>query len=433
MNTNNALSSPREKQLLGMPIVLIWGYIAIAIFMTGDGIEQAFLSKYVVDLGFSASQASMLFTVYGLVVAVASWLSGVLAELLGPKRVMVAGFSLWIIFHICFLVFGLSKGNYGMMLTMYGIRGLGYPMFIYAFVVWIAYIAPKQRLASAMGWFWCMYSIGVGFFGTYIPSFTIPYIGFMGTLWMSIGWVLLGGFISLFLIRDDFSRYKKELNTGKEKFQELLKGVTLFFENRQIAKAVVVRVINQLSLFGLVVILPLVFTKEVGFSMSEWLRIWGAVYISTIFGNVIWGIIADRIGWIKQVKWFGCVGCAVTTVMFYYVPMAVGPNFWVALFIAVLFGITMSAFVPMSAVFPTLEPNHKGAAVSMHNLSAGLSNFIGPGIATLVLPYFGAVGVIWTYTVLYLFGAVVAHFLKVTEVNKKEENMTSARQEIFYK
>lgn len=32
----------RERQFLGLPMVLIWGYIAVAIFMTGDGMEQAF-------------------------------------------------------------------------------------------------------------------------------------------------------------------------------------------------------------------------------------------------------------------------------------------------------------------------------------------------------------------------------------------------------
>jgi len=39
----NTLSTDSSKQFLGLPLTLIWGYIAVAIFMTGDGIEQAFL------------------------------------------------------------------------------------------------------------------------------------------------------------------------------------------------------------------------------------------------------------------------------------------------------------------------------------------------------------------------------------------------------
>lgn len=37
---------------LGLPKNLLWGYIAIFLFMTGDGFELAFLSRYIIELGF---------------------------------------------------------------------------------------------------------------------------------------------------------------------------------------------------------------------------------------------------------------------------------------------------------------------------------------------------------------------------------------------
>ena len=92
----------RERQFLGLPMVLIWGYIAVAIFMTGDGMEQAFLSKYIMSLGFDNSEAGNVLTVYGLVVAIASWLSGVMAEIFSPRRVMTFAFIIWMIFHVGF-------------------------------------------------------------------------------------------------------------------------------------------------------------------------------------------------------------------------------------------------------------------------------------------------------------------------------------------
>ncbi|HHR0846724.1 TPA: cytochrome C biogenesis protein CcdA, partial [Klebsiella aerogenes] len=45
--------SVNHKQWLGLPLNLIWGYVAIAVFMTGDGFELAFLSHYIKELGFS--------------------------------------------------------------------------------------------------------------------------------------------------------------------------------------------------------------------------------------------------------------------------------------------------------------------------------------------------------------------------------------------
>ncbi len=48
--------SINNKQWLGLPLNLLWGYIAIAVFMTGDGFELAFLSHYIKALGFSPAR-----------------------------------------------------------------------------------------------------------------------------------------------------------------------------------------------------------------------------------------------------------------------------------------------------------------------------------------------------------------------------------------
>ncbi len=91
--------------------------------MTGDRFEQAFLSKYIIDLGYSDSQASRVIATYGLIVALASWMSGVLAEVFSPRRLMTLAFIIWIIFHVGFLTLGLAQQNYAMMIIMYDIRG----------------------------------------------------------------------------------------------------------------------------------------------------------------------------------------------------------------------------------------------------------------------------------------------------------------------
>ena len=412
----------QNRQFLGLPMVLIWGYIAVAIFMTGDGFEQAFLSKYIVGLGYSDSQASRVIAIYGLIVALASWMSGVLAEVFSPRRLMTLAFIIWIIFHVGFLTLGLAQQNYAMMIIMYGIRGFAYPMFIYSFVVWITYSSPRHKLASAMGWFWAMYSIGIGVLGSYLPSFTIPLIGEMGTLWLSIIFILIGGLIAMFLVKDEKGTDIEAKNmTKKEIFKELGKGITIL-GNKQIAIACVVRIINQLSLFGLVVFMPRVFTEQFGFTTSEWLRVWGLMYIVTIFTNLFWGIVGDKIGWVRQVRWFGCIGMALSTLAFYYLPAWSGPNILVTTFIAIIFGFAVAAFVPMSAIFPTLVPEHKGAAVSIHNLSAGLSNFCGPAIATITLAIATPIVTIWTYAIIYIIGFILTFFMKVPQPGKQIKN-----------
>src|SRR3954470_12945308 len=103
---NISIASVQNKGTQGINKKLTLGMVAIFIFMIGDGIEQAFLSKYLVELGFSVSQAALVFSVYGITLAIASWLAGVLSEIFGPRRVMLAGLLIWVVFHIGLLTFG---------------------------------------------------------------------------------------------------------------------------------------------------------------------------------------------------------------------------------------------------------------------------------------------------------------------------------------
>lgn len=403
------------KNWFGLPLSLVWGYIAIAVFMSGDGFEMAFLSKHITDLGFTPSQSAMVFTLYGAAAALAAWSSGVVAEIITPQRAMRIGFILWVVMHILFMTLGLGMRNYPLMLLFYGIRGLAYPLFIYSFVMLVVQNVPKHQLSSTMGWFWAMYSVGIGCVGSYLPSFTIPWMGETGTLWFAIAWVVAGGLMAMILLRNVGSESEKASLSTREKFTELSRAVTILFTNRNIFLACLIRIINTLSLFGFAVIMPMLFVGRLGFSMSEWLQIWAVFFFVTIFTNIMWGVLGEYIGWIRQVRWFGCLGCALSSLAFYYLPVTFGHNYWMAMIPAVMLGITVAAFVPMTAVFPVLEPKHKGAAISIYNLSAGLSNFLAPAIASLVLPFFDIVGVVWTYTGLYLFAGILTLIIKVEQ------------------
>ena len=83
--TTTFYQEKRHVMKIGLPRTLLAGLVAIAVFMTGDGFELTFLTKYIVDQGFSSSQSSLMFTMYGLMAALAGWASGVLAEMFGAK------------------------------------------------------------------------------------------------------------------------------------------------------------------------------------------------------------------------------------------------------------------------------------------------------------------------------------------------------------
>ena len=60
-----------------------------------------------------------------------------------------------------------------------------------------------------------------------------------------------------------------------------------------------------------------------------------------------------------------------------------------------LYGATLAGYVPLSALMPSLAPHNKGAAMSLLNLGAGASNWVGPAIVWLFLPRSGVGGVMW--------------------------------------
>ena len=129
---------------IGLPKPLAWAYLGILIFMMGDGIEQGWLSPYLIGRGLSLEQSAGLFTMYGVTIAISAWFSGVLAEAYGVKRTMFAGLVLYLLGTCGFVGLSLPGLHYPLMLATYALRGFGYPLFAYSFLVWIAYAAPKK-------------------------------------------------------------------------------------------------------------------------------------------------------------------------------------------------------------------------------------------------------------------------------------------------
>ena len=218
---------------LGMDSKMALGYVGVLFFMMGDGLEQGWLSPYLTSHGLTVQEAALLFSCYGFAVAIAAWLSGVLAEVLGPRKAMIIGLSMFIIGTLVFLTLGLPTMNLSVMIPTYSLRGLGYPLFSYSFLVWLTYYAPSEKLGTAVGWFWFAFTGGLNVLGAYYSSFVLPILGEMNTLWSALIFVALGATIAIFLNKDDSNREKK-FKTKQEAIKYLTRGITIAFERPKI-------------------------------------------------------------------------------------------------------------------------------------------------------------------------------------------------------
>ena len=116
-------------QRTGFPTDLAAGFLAVVVFVIGDGIEAVWITNYLSSdaVGFSVPQASTIITSYGVVVALAAFLSGALCDALGCRKVMLIGLISFLIFDALFIAVGLPSHNMHLLLLFYGLRGFGYP------------------------------------------------------------------------------------------------------------------------------------------------------------------------------------------------------------------------------------------------------------------------------------------------------------------
>ena len=391
----------------GLPKPLAWGYLGILIFMMGDGVEQGWLSPYLLEHGMSIQQSASLFTVYGVTIAISSWFSGVLAEGYGPRKAMLAGLLLYILGTVGFVGYGLARLDFPTMLLTYAIRGFGYPLFAYSFLVWITYRTPQDQLGRAVGWFWFVFTGGLNVFGAYYSSWAIERIGYQNTLWSSIFWVALGGFFALLLNKDQF---KPSAASAGAKTKELLNGLTIIQKEPKVLLGGIVRIINTTAQFAFPVFLP-IYLATFGFSTVEWLQIWGTIFTSNILFNLLFGFIGDRLGWRNTILWFGGVGCGISTLLFYYSPVWFGGSYAMVLLAGVLWGGLLAGYVPLSALVPSLVKEDKGAAMAILNLGAGLPVFVGPALVGLTIGSIGSEGVVWILAGLYFLSALLTRFI----------------------
>lgn len=427
-----AVSNPHETVLdrIGIPHALRWGFLGLLVFMTGNGTESNFISPHIETvLGSPEATVATIISLYGVSVLVGSYLAGAFADLWGPRRVMAVGVAVWIVFELLFLG-SLAVGSLPLVFLTYFLRGFGYPLFAFAFLVWVNIIAPYERNGKAVGWFYVMFTGGLPTLGSLfaigvIPAFGGGTVGETAAMVGSIALVVIGFLIARFGVREP--RGTRRIAPDDETTAQVLTaGVRLTATQPKILMGFLVRLINTAPQYGMFIILPTVIADDLGWGQTRWLTMTVFVYATNILVNAVFGAVGDRWGWQRTVKWFGVFGSSVGLLMWWYVPHLVPAGstwgFWVSVAAGCVFGCLLAGFVPMGAIMPALVPDRKAAAMAMYTTAAGGAAFLGAAVVAVMLALgAGNVGVVWAFVALYAAAFVMMSFLKVPAVE------TSAR------
>ncbi|MDO4919366.1 RbtT/DalT/CsbX family MFS transporter [Kocuria sp.] len=420
---------------IGIPSVLKWGFLGVLVFMTGLGVESNFLTPHLVNmLGSTEATVAVVIGFYSVAVLIASYLSGALSDLWGPRRVMLLGFLIWVVFEVAFLL-AIQTGSLWLTGISYFLRGFGFPLFSFSFLVWINITTPVERNGTAVGWFYVMFTGGLPTLGSLvaigaIPAFGGGTAGETGAMWLSIALVVAGFCIAWFGVKAENGN-SRIAPAGESAGRVISSGLRLTFTNRKVLQGFLVRLINTAPEFGMFIILPAVISTTLEWGLARWLTMTVCVYAGNILFNAMFGAIGDRFGWRKTVQWCGIVGSALGLLLWWYVPHWVEPGstwgFVVSTIAGMVFGIMLAGFVPMGAIMPALVPEHKGAAMAMYTTAAGGAYFLGSAVVAVVLNICNALGmssfaansaVVWTFVALYACAFVMVDHLRVPQDEK---------------
>jgi len=407
---------------IGMHRPIFWGYVAVFIFMIGDGVEISRLPGYLTSTGgLSGGQATLITgSVYGLGVLIASWFSGTLSAIWGPQRVMQLGAAIWVVFEILFLLFAIDSGNLFLVGLIYGIRGLSYPLFAFGFLVWVQTVTPVHMRGSAAGWFWFAFTGGLPTLGAVVAAISVPLIGVYNTFWLSLVIVAIGGLVGSFGVREaqGLQPIADEHVEDPRSYRRLLEGIDILWRDPRTTLGLVVRLVNTSPQYGFFFFMPFVFVTVSaeapydGFmGAGQYSILVSLVYGANIGANLFFGIVGDYFGWRRTVTFFGCVGCAIATPLWFFGSLLTG-SYAFAVVAGMLYGVLLAGFVPLSALMPSMVERHdKGAALAILNTGAGGAAFVGLAIPTALAPFIGYGGVVITYAALYLVSALLTSFI----------------------
>jgi predicted MFS family arabinose efflux permease len=393
------MTEPKERKGLmakmGLPKELTPGLWAIVLFGAGSSLMASWISQFFVSQGLNMNQVGLIMAIVGVLGAIAGWYGGAAADRVGPRQVMMIGAGLWLVAMIAFLTIGVNLGFWGILCT-FGLTGLS-SLFPFAFMGWVSYSVPQEKLGIAMGLFWTSMGLGMPL-GSFYSAAMRPVIGDKMVLATGIPLVLIGALVAVFMVK---STRKAGSSEG------ISAALTLAVRKPAIGVVGIVRIINTLGMMGLIIYLPVWLVKDIGFSESSAPALLGALTLVNIVGNLIFGSLGDKMGWKRTVTWWGCLGCFIALMLVYYVPVWFGANILLELLAAMLFGLTLAAFVPLSALAPALAPESSGSAVAILSLAQGISQFLGSGMGGWLYAAGGAALATWTLGGCYLVGLVL--------------------------
>ncbi len=328
------------------PIVSI-----LTISMFAISMLEPILPLYLVHVGFSSKATGVIISVLwlGMIIGESSW--GYIADKIGIRTPMIWG---TLVSGIILLGFLLAKGTYIAFIAILCL-GLFRSSVIGPTRGHVGKHAPALKKAAFMG----IITVVIGgsrSLGALSSGFLASSLGYSWVFYTAIGIYILGGLITIVILRDLKYNAPKLLPANKHLFVIDSKNYRCLFS---------LCAITSCEYFGLglfISFLPLLITQVAGFSIASVGVLFAAKGIITLIFGVPMGMLADRKG--KKLLML----IALTTSAISMIGISVANSFLCFLVSAVLFEIGLITYSPaaLALLSDSVPSERQGSAMGLY-------------------------------------------------------------------
>ena len=328
------------------PIVSI-----LVIGMLSIGMIEPILPLYLVHIGFSSKATGVMISVlwFGMIIGESSW--GYIADKIGIRTPMIWG---TLVSGIILLGFLLAKGTYFAFITILCL-GLFRSSVIGPTRGYVGKHAPALKKAAFMG----IITVAIGSsrsLGALSSGFLASSLGYSWVFYIAIGIYILGGLITIVILRDLKYNAPKLLPVNKHLFVIDSKNYRCLFS---------LCAITSCEYFGLglfISFLPLLITQVAGFSITSVGVLFTVKGIVTLIFGVPMGMLADC----KGKKLLMIIALATSAISMIGISMA--NSFLCFLVSAVLFEIGLVTYSPaaLALLSDSVPSERQGSAMGLY-------------------------------------------------------------------
>lgn len=381
------------------PIVSI-----LAIGMLSLGMLEPVLPLYLIHVGFSSKATGVMISALwlGMIIGESSW--GWIADKIGIRIPMIWG---TLVSGIILLGFLLAKGTYIVFIAILCL-GLFRSAVFGPARGYVGKHAPALRKAAFMG----IITVVIGgskSLGALSSGLLASSLGYSWVIYITIGIYILGGLMTIVILRDLKYNAPKLLPINKHLFAKDSKNYRCMF---------FLCAITSCELFGLglfTTYLPLLITQVAGFSVTSVGVIFTVRGIITMIFGVPMGTLADR----KGKKLLMIIALATSAVSM--IGISVANSFLCFLVSAVLFEIGLATYSPaaLALLSDSVSSERQGSVMGIYGgICENTGIMAGAFSGGFVWNIFGPRATFLLGSLVCIIGVIMCLFLNIEEIER---------------